>query len=614
MKHATKRTALLWGLAAATQLAAWSCRSSDEGGDRLAPPPLNNSQPWDGPAAAHVRVEIALAAGAPQILRASRLTTRPLPQALGGELMAVAWANDGTIVDAVPVRLDTVVRSAGFDGLGNFVESEEEIDPGSASASVFLLDHPALDRIEIFDASGAVAATVLTSDIDPEMLASSSAPPERRTSALTKHPDHEWVELLAPGDVGMLPDILQAVTTGLVPPTADQLDLIDECLATMSEASRRSVKRIAIGNLPNHGVTMLPSGGCTAILGAAVGSAILMNAEINDPAVDACFGKSSLRRRFINTCVHEAAHNFTFLVAAVGTPGSSLWPAEAQKIAQEKVQSYGLSAGLTDLFARLQLSAVNEAESTKATYYYKSDGKFGPDGMPLPDSPLGPRPANNALAVRAGFANSYGAQNPLEDVGMYASEIQAPDVPPGTEPEICKLFAQASVLSELTAIQYAKALLLRNIGLVDEERFAACTHGFGVDAPPGIGAEGYTFQFTDSLNFGYFDLAGERMFGVAGDGADTYQALLRVKVKDGKPPLGLHRLDYIGYFDIDDAENGFLLANDDSFLARTSTGGLALITEITPHMTSGAIFFLKLGALGIVTTQTFPLVTFRVSK
>ena len=156
--------------------------------------------------------------------------------------------------------------------------------------------------------------------------------------------------------------------------------------------------------------------------------------------------------------------------------------------------------------------------------------------------------------------------------------------------------------------------MLRNIGLVDGEPFDRCMHGFGIDARPGISAPDSWFQFDSNLNFGYFDLAGERMFGVAGDGADTYQGLLRVRATGGKPPLGLHRLDHIGYFDIDDAENGFLLANDDPFLALSSTGGLALITEITPHTTSGAILFLSLGELGIFTTEEFPVVTFRVSK
>ena len=406
------------------------------------------------------------------------------------------------------------------------------------------------------------------------------------------------MQVLTPADAGLLPAKLAAATTGLVQPTPAQLELIDQCLTKMSEASRRSVKTIALGTLPNHGVTT--TGGCKVKLGQAEASAMLINADMNDPAVTACIG-SSQSLRFINTCVHEAAHNFTELVATAAVSSSLDWPVEAQEIAQEKIQSYGLSTGLHTLFASLHASAVAEADLTMATAYL-SDG--------------GAAPASDALAARAGFATAYGATNPWEDIAEYASDIQAPRTAPGTQPAICNLFAQAGVLSELTAIQYAKALLLRNIGLIDAEPFTGCMHGFGIDARPGISAPNSDFQFTGDLDFGYFDLAGERMFGVAGAGADTYQALLRVQVTDGKPPLGLHRLDHIGYFDVEDAENGFLLANDDPFLARTSTGGLALITEITPHTTSGAIFFLELGDLGIgiFSSQAFPVVTFRASK
>ena len=100
------------------------------------------------------------------------------------------------------------------------------------------------------------------------------------------------------------------------------------------------------------------------------------------------------------------------------------------------------------------------------------------------------------------------------------------------QPAVCDFLAGAKKLSARTAIQYAKAVLLRGIGLIDDAAFGACMRGFGVNAQPGIGDPGTGFQFTDNLNFGYFDQADKRMFGVAGDGADSAQFLLRVLVKN----------------------------------------------------------------------------------
>jgi hypothetical protein len=138
--------------------------------------------------------------------------------------------------------------------------------------------------------------------------------------------------------------------------------------------------------------------------------------------------------------------------------------------------------------------------------------------------------------------------------------------------------------------------------------------GFGINAAPGIGDPGTGFQFSDNLDFGYFDQADQRMFGVAGDGTDSAQFLLRVLVKNGQPPLGLSRLSRLTMVDIDAAKNGVLVGNDNAFAVLTSTGGLALITEISPHATTGAILGLDLGSLGLLTVESHPIVTFRVSK
>ena len=158
----------------ALQLGGAGC-GGDESADGTPPPP-DNAKPWEGPPAAYVRVDVARAANALQIQSASRLTTPPMVQPLGGEMLAVARASDGTILDATPVLLDATMRSAQLDSHDGLIESEEAGDPASASTTVFLKDDPGLDRIEILAASGAVAATLTAEDIEPTTLALSSSP------------------------------------------------------------------------------------------------------------------------------------------------------------------------------------------------------------------------------------------------------------------------------------------------------------------------------------------------------------------------------------------------------------------------------------------------------
>ena len=118
------RVGLLSGLAAA---AAVGCGG---GAKEAAPSALpEETRPFGGPPSAALRVDLARAAGAVTIQRAARLTTPPPPRALGGESVAVAWADDGTVADAAPVPLVTTLFSAGSDDAGNFVESAEASIP-----------------------------------------------------------------------------------------------------------------------------------------------------------------------------------------------------------------------------------------------------------------------------------------------------------------------------------------------------------------------------------------------------------------------------------------------------------------------------------------------------
>ena len=277
---------------------------------------------------------------------------------------------------------------------------------------------------------------------------------------------------------------------------------------------------------------------CKVVFGKTVGSDVVINADYNGAMVNECVGGSK-KRRFVYTCLHEGAHTFTNLVAVANTTAG--WPDEAQKIAQQAVADYNLSAGLETQFTTMQVSAVGETALTAAKDY----------GVPQ---------TSDDTAVSAGFATAYGSERVVEDIAEYVAQIQGGQELLNKQPAVCDFLAGAKKLSARTAIQYAKAVLLRGIGLIDDAAFGACMRGFGVNAQPGIGDPGTGFQFTDNLNFGYFDQADKRMFGVAGDGADSVSSSCGCWSRTDSRPSVCSRLDRITMVDIDAAKNGVLAA------------------------------------------------------
>ena len=184
--------------------------------------------------------------------------------------MAVAWADDGTVADAAPVPLVTTLFSAGSDDAGKLRrvgQGERPLD--AASGTVFLKDTPALQRIEIVDASGAVVATVRAGE-----LGAAAADPLQAAAVTVDgfHAEFPWVAVLGQADAGVLPTAIRETVSGLVQPSEDHMSMFRECFTLMSEAEKLSVLTIGVATLPDQGRTVMADGQhCKVVFGKTVG-------------------------------------------------------------------------------------------------------------------------------------------------------------------------------------------------------------------------------------------------------------------------------------------------------------------------------------------------------
>lgn len=214
-------------------------------------------------------------------------------------------------------------------------------------------------------------------------------------------------------------------------------------------------------------------------------------------------------------------------------------------------------------------------------------------------------------ASDAGFATPYGASSPEEDMAEYVSHLVVPDGPEGEASTCPRVRAAGSPFPPELAVPFAKVKILANLGLVDLDQEVACIGDPVIQGPEGIHL-GDALSVTSSLKAGWLDADGGHFLAVTGD-ASPYRLLLRV-LAPNNAALGLHRLDEIGLADFAAPHNALFLSHENLDRARTSAGGLVLVTSANEKKVEGAVLFLALrNAFGAVTDE-FPISTFRVSS
>lgn len=509
-------------------------------------------------------------------IAAVELERLPLP-ALDAEYLLVGYA-DGAVLSAQPVAFPTRALGLRRDEDGIWVH--DSIPLTSSTVTVFVPSDPALDELvlitpddeRLVELSGeALAAASVEKRSLPRGLGSL-----RQAITLQElESRYPHIDFLGPEDTGKLhPEVLAG--GDIIEPTEAMNDVIADGLGRVAPALLSSVQTIAWVSWPL--VEGRPDWD-----GFASGSHLALNAdraEVPDMAL---------------TLVHEVAHNFADLVGAAGGRGRlDEWrtpePADA---ARRLLDRFRLARGLLGTWKRLHESGVPEGVT---------------EAFEASPSAASWKRRTKAEAVAVGFGSAYAASEPEEDFAEYVGSVQAPV--PG-EPNICSTFAGVSELSPRVAIPYAKLVLLRGLGAVTQAAFDACTSRVSLSSTPGIHFSG-VISFQSALQAGWLDAGAA--FGILGNGPNTYRLLVQVKLAETRgSPLGLHRLDYIGFGNVGDAGlSGAYLAHDNELRARSGEQGLVLFTEASAERTTGALFGLVLQNAVGANTDYFPFGTFRI--
>jgi hypothetical protein len=495
---------------------------------------------------------------------------------LGGHLMLVSYGPRG-LHQAVPFRLPRFAHLEGRDDRGIVGRKAEVAD---ATATLFLDASEPLERIEVLDEAGTLLAEASAAELESilrsfagastRLTAEDEATPMGRLESAFPH-----IRFLDPAAGDDL-----ALVYSLPGSSVDELVSID---ATAADALIEALNRVpapALGAIRSVGVADIdPESG---VIGVSMGSSLLVSSLI---VTD--------RKELIETVVHEATHNFQFLVdgdlsTALWNPDA--WPSDVREAAAKTIAKHRLAAGLTTAWEELHESGV-ELELV--------DPYTGDDWQDLDDD----------LAVYGGFVSPYGSTSADEDMAEYVGRLLVPEN--GGESLVCGRLRTAPTPFPIDlAVPYAKIKFLEALGLLDESVVHSCAGSPAIEGPKGIHL-GDAVSFTSSLKAGWLDQDGGRFLAVLGEGR-PYRCSLRVLAPD-EQALGLHRLDDIGSYNLNDANNAFYLSHDEEDLrARVSKSGLVLVTAVNADLVEGAVFMLTLQNAAGVVTDSFALSTFSI--
>lgn len=539
--------------------------------------PAEEPRPVD-PAAPQqlMRLDLASEGGAIRVAAVSRVTVAgnaaPVPS-LGGDHVAVAYAGE-KLLSVTLVRFPTSVHQNGEQD-GRRVENEVPIT--KSSVTVFVT--AGADRVEVLDKENVVVASV-----PREQLA-----PQRARVDLTVSPKD--------GNAPLPPALAQPQWAHI-----KFLDASDALPATFAEAGWKSgieldaplaealAKRLndvppaALAAITTIGIISTPTPGNNA---ATAGGTILL-------------GKKAVLEN-VTTLPHESAHAFANLVDdPANGDAEAKWSPEIRAKGAELHERFAAAGGLTQAWSALQKSGVELGLA----------GDYAATGWSS---------MTHDAANAAGFAYNYGATSAQEDLATYVETIQTHRIHQDVDGE---LYACAPIRSSGTdfpvklAIPYAKIKLLESVGLLGKDKVTACIGTPTVEsdgAPKGMAfydGSGAPALKLDVPKAGWLNAEGADFMAVVGTNA-TFDVLVRVLAPKKAPPLGVHRLDRIGLFNLDAPTNAIFLGHKtDIDRNRASGGGLVLVTRFDEHRIQGVFFFVSLKN-ALFVTDRFAFGTFR---
>jgi len=533
-----------------------------------------------------IRLDLAEEAGALSVRTVEPISIAddavPPSPMVDGEYVVVTYAGE-EIVEASFVSFPRqVVIEPGAESAA--AATTVTLGDRMLGATVYLTDDASIDSLVILDATGAQVLALEGSEIphgEPDGRIGHST--HALSSGLAGTP-YAHIKVLEAGDRWYLPISFQADTWEIFTPTAEQIAILRDGFDRTPADVRGAVATVAFVD-----PTALSEWVNGEWAGIAIGNSFLLNAATDS---------NWLR----GTVVHESAHNYTYLMASQsGTLGlpSTRWDADVIAKADERLRRFGVRAslrgGMVDAWRELQSSAVGLG---LAVDYQGSAWKdFPVDAV-----------ANN------GFASTYGSSEAYEDIAEQVRTLQAPEFAERPHP-LCERLRAGSEMQAAMALGYAKLVFLHALGFISDGAMDSCAAGFLPTGADGIHLYNSDNQagvhFTEEPKAGYFDDNGTQMLGMIAS-AGAYGALVQVN-PDGGNGLGLHRLDTIGLWNVDESGlDAFYLSNSENYaLARTSRSGLAIFTQVSAEKVEGLILYLNLNnAFGDI-TDTFSWGTFR---
>ncbi|HEY5959895.1 MAG TPA: hypothetical protein VIV60_25245 [Polyangiaceae bacterium] len=518
-------------------------------------------------------------------LRTVRVARAKAPMdSLGGNLMLVSYGG-GKVRQAIPFRLPDVLYLEG--ALDESQPVGEEVAISGGSVTLFLDATEPLERVDVLDENASVVASIgnqelrraaLSANLDTRSLLEAT-PPEHMSPFERLKSEFPQIRFMDPAAGDSLPAIFY------IRPEFKRLVGINDQEADTLVAGLRRLPLTALRAVRGVGVAEMDI--ASGYVGVSFGGSMLVAQHV--------LARPEKRDYMVGTISHEATHNFQFLVngRVPSTINPDTWPPDVLAEADRTVAKYSLHAGVSSAWAEIQDTGV--VLGVAGTY----------------DSSDTWKAMSNATAAKLGFASRYGSTKPDEDMAEYVFHLHVPEA--HGDGLICQPIRSAGdpFPSEL-AIPLAKVKFLEGLGLLDSTDVTKCVGNPRITGPTGIHLGG-SIDFTSSLKSGWLDQDGGHFLAVSAKGA-PYSFLLRILAPDDQV-LGLHRLDEVGYFNINRPNNAVYLSHDDNSLkARTSSGGLVLVTAVNAALVEGAIFALSLrGPLG-TTTDTFALSTFSVPQ
>jgi hypothetical protein len=497
-------------------------------------------------------------------------------QSLGGDLMLLAY--EGTeIVQAEPIHVPTEVRLEGPRS-----HRDGSVESAEGLPATFLLDLSAkLSRVELQNEQGEALASLdrralerlrqSESTLIQPMAVDSS---ERTTADMeAAFPQIRFLDADAGDELPAIYDLPGSHVKELLSIDADAAAALLPALKRVPAAAISAVRSVGVATFDTD----------SGIVGISFGSSLLVSASLITD-----------EKELAETVVHEATHNLQFLLdgeLSTDLWNPDAWPADVRDAAEQTIAKHRLAAGVTRAWSDLHETGVD---------LELVDAYQGKKWIDLTDD----------LAGYGGFASPYGASAPGEDMAEYVGRLTVPEN--GGESVVCGRMRTAPAPFPLDlAVPYAKVRFLEALKLLDQGQLEACAGTPGITGPAGVHL-GSDVHFTEDLKAGWLDQDGDHFLAALG-AAPPYRFMLRVLAPDDAA-LGMHRLDDIGVGNLNDANNAVYLAHDeDDLRARTSAGGLVLVTEASPERVEGAMFLLSLRSAAGFVTDSFAISTFSIT-